>query len=940
MNQHRWDRATQSNHCPNCGSQRRCHIRHDGEAVRCYFPHKGSGWGYLQDSAKNPSGEDDNGSFELRYAEPPKNPDGPTRATFAECHKVYARLLELLPLTDTHSDHLERKQSLLPALVKRYRLASLPPRNGRFMVCRQLEKEFGKELLQGVPGFKVGDTGGIEIVAVSSSGILIPYRSGNDVTALRWRLDKPGDGGKYRWISGGDGPPVRTSAFVADPSDYRDESRAIVVEGEWKAIHSAEHFGELALGVPGVSGFRLAGPMLAERGIETAALAYDADQRDIPEDPTKDNEVARQTIRAAQWIRGQGYELELIRWWTDFETAVPKGIDDAIRAGIELETLTGDEVDEYLSALAERHGIEVADDQGELEESETPDDGRPVLFMESKDLYAQKQTLAKALKTLDPPAFFIKDRALVTVCDGEALSHPGVAELRSEMDQLFRFTAMNKRGEEVTVFPLQYLVESLRSTPHHLKVPVLRDFTVSPVVLPDGTVTTEPGYYPSAQTLYTGKVRCADVPQNPTRKQIEAAVALLMEPLQDFPFFEDSDRANALSLALAIVGRGVIAGLMPAYMVAAATHGTGKGLLASVLCLLATGQKIEVEPWKCDGEEFRKSVTSSLMEGSRLVCFDNVNDEMDSGNFAAVVTADVWKDRQLGANKNVKLENRTIFMATANNPAMSAEVQRRFITIELASNEENPADRSNFKIRNLSGWIRDRQGELIAALLTLWRAWFAAGKPRWRERKLGSFEPCCEIIGGVLNVAGIPGFLANKERVRAEVDSETAMWGRFTSEWLSKYKEEPVTVSDLHAVCLYDDPRTQLSKRAETLLLPVLGAGNEHSQRTRLGKALGRIRNRVFGSYRVRKVDERSRHTLYSLEYTRAIPTKMDPQFSDAEENLKNVCNVCTTDKKPHNEAKKEEQTFLQTCSSTSANVCNDSEDLSGEVAEALDGLV
>ncbi len=186
----------------------------------------------------------------------------------------------------------------------------------------------------------------------------------------------------------------------------------------------------------------------------------------------------------------------------------------------------------------------------------------------------------------------------------------------------------------------------------------------------------------------------------------------------------------------------------------------------------------------------------------------------------------------------MSLENRTIFMATANNPAMSAEVQRRFITAELATTLENPGDRSGFAIENLPEWVAKNQKALLAALLTLWRAWFTAGKPMWRERKLGSFEEYCQVIGGVLQVAGIEGFLANKERVRADADSETSEWRRFISEWWRSYGSKPVTTTQLLTICIYEDSMQAL-RREEPLLMFVLGSGGAFSADTPWAQAEG-----------------------------------------------------------------------------------------------------
>ena len=97
-------------------------------------------------------------------------------------------------------------------------------------------------------------------------------------------------------------------------------------------------------------------------------------------------------------------------------------------------------------------------------------------------------------------------------------------------------------------------------------------------------------------------------------------------------------------------------------------------------------------------------------------------------------------------------------------------------------------------------------------------------------------------MGGILEVAGIEGFLENLDDMMAASDSEGAMWRGFISSWWDRFGTAEVGSSDLYDLAITCEPP-----------LP-LGSGNERSQRTRLGKSLGRMRDRVFA------VDGRSLH--------------------------------------------------------------------------------
>jgi hypothetical protein len=74
---------------------------------------------------------------------------------------------------------------------------------------------------------------------------------------------------------------------------------------------------------------------------------------------------------------------------------------------------------------------------------------------------------------------------------------------------------------------------------------------------------------------------------------------------------------------------------------------------------------------------------------------------------------------------------------------------------------------------------------LLAAVLLLVRAWFAAGQPCRRDRDFQSFTDWERVVGGVLEVAGVEGFLGNRKAWRAESDYEQQAWDAHFF-WLAK----------------------------------------------------------------------------------------------------------------------------------------------------------
>jgi putative DNA primase/helicase len=128
----------------------------------------------------------------------------------------------------------------------------------------------------------------------------------------------------------------------------------------------------------------------------------------------------------------------------------------------------------------------------------------------------------------------------------------------------------------------------------------------------------------------------------------------------------------------------------------------------------------------------------------------------------------------MGTSVAVILPINATWVATGNNPSLSDEMTRRVVRIRMDTGLEQPETRTGFRHANLLKWASAHRGDLIAAALTLARAWYV------RERhkvvldvpNLGSFESWASVTGGILKVADIDGFLANIEDVRASAGGE------------------------------------------------------------------------------------------------------------------------------------------------------------------------
>lgn len=153
---------------------------------------------------------------------------------------------------------------------------------------------------------------------------------------------------------------------------------------------------------------------------------------------------------------------------------------------------------------------------------------------------------------------------------------------------------------------------------------------------------------------------------------------------------------------------------------------------------------------------------------------------------------------------------------------------------------EEPWEREGFRHEDIRSWTRENRCNLVAAILTLVTGWIAAGQP-FKGRRLGRFEQWTTVVGGILQNAGVEGFLSNRKELYKQVDDESAAWKEFIGEWWQTFSERPVTVKELLTLCAEKDLMTYL--RTDN---------SERAHQTRLGRALKSAQDRIINGYQMK----------------------------------------------------------------------------------------
>jgi hypothetical protein len=414
----------------------------------------------------------------------------------------------------------------------------------------------------------------------------------------------------------------------------------------------------------------------------------------------------------------------------------------------------------------------------------------PTIIVTGSDLPAMtKQALDALAAANSPPFLFVRSGEIVRWRKDERgrsiVEGVTPAYLRGRLARSADWVRSGRYGD-VAVHPPAEVVDDVLAL-GEWEWPALVGVTEVACVREDGSILNTPGYDPASQLIYAPAdgFTVPPVPDVPTNGDVDVARARIADVLGEFPFTGDISYANTVALLLTPVVRPAIRGATPLCLLDAPQAGTGKSLLAEIMSLIATGSRAAMMAAPRDDEEWRKQITSTLLDGSSVIVVDNVELPLGSEALARAITATLWKDRLLGVMRNVVVPQRAVWVATGNNIQLRGDMARRCYWVRLDAKRARPWMRSGFAHPDLAGYVRENRGELVGALLTMARAWFASGcpAPAGDLKSLGSMEEWCRVVGGVLAVCGIEGFLENLDALYDQVDQEHVVWEAFLMTW-------------------------------------------------------------------------------------------------------------------------------------------------------------
>lgn len=545
-------------------------------------------------------------------------------------------------------------------------------------------------------------------------------------------------------------------------------------------------------------------------------------------DVTEKDGVQKSLARLKPFLENKGARVKII-----YLPAAPDGdkvgLDDFFAAGGTLEVLLSHADDELRAAPAKK-----------LTPPPNPK-GLPVIETNNRQLRDKRDDAIKAIAKANTPArLFHGDSGLVVAGEDKdgapVLRAVNADTIQNIMADAALWISTSERKGIAPVEPPYQLAKNYLVQSKWPGVPPIDGIVSAPIIAPDGSLCDRAGYSAAARLWLALPPGFALPDTTPTPEKVEAARVLLFDTLLgEVAFADNASRAHAVALMLLPFVRPLIAGNTPLHLIDAPTQSSGKTYAAEI-CIAPFTQP-SASSTKGDDEEWRKAILAALLAGRSHIFFDNVKGRLTSPMLAAAITTPRLTERAMGGLGEVTATVRCVWVATSNNASLDADTASRCIVIRLDTGLESPEGRT-FKSNPLA-FIAQNRAQVAGALLTLVRKWQADGAPEYSGSHQTRFPQWQSIIGGILQAAGIEGFLDNVSAYRATLDPEKAAWCEFVKAWHETHGEKYVTAAKLLPLAL------ELPEIAAML------GDRENNHLRRLGKLLSERRDKIFSGLKV-----------------------------------------------------------------------------------------
>ena len=330
---------------------------------------------------------------------------------------------------------------------------------------------------------------------------------------------------------------------------------------------------------------------------------------------------------------------------------------------------------------------------------------------------------------------------------------------------------------------------------------------------------TSPGFDRRTGTLYRSSIAIPALPNRPTLPDAKDARDRICSLVSQFPFEDSNSFAVWLANLLTAIQRPSIRGPVPGFAYNGNKAGCGKGLLIDIIGNIVWGCDVSTRTYPIDPNEADKVKLALAFAAVPVVHFDNLPEGGFYGGSTidSALTSTVTSGRILGQSRdsgNVPI--RPVWTLSGNNVSPTGDADRRWLPIDLVTNEENPHERSDIEQKDLRGYVLKHRAELLRDCYLILKAHALERRPTGGWGALGSYEEWDPIVrGAVWYATGIDCLTTQRKRAKEMPDriSKTALlegWkqldptgeGKTVQEALEAVDSDPIRYATLKSAFL------------------------------------------------------------------------------------------------------------------------------------------
>lgn len=322
------------------------------------------------------------------------------------------------------------------------------------------------------------------------------------------------------------------------------------------------------------------------------------------------------------------------------------------------------------------------------------------------------------------------------------------------------------------------------------------------------------------------------IPDSPTHADAVIAVGKLWQAVSEFPWLynhqercqiEDNMMNEGGSRESRFINQSFVKWLclllaqavrleldtVPLGLITANTPGLGKSYLAHAIPSILFGRTASVTTlpegsnMQNRGDELRKRIISQIEGGETFTLIDNVSRtsgaDFSSPELEAFITSSDFSDRQLGSNtKKAGGRHRMQIVVTGNGTSPGEDLADRTLFVKLESNEPNRRHHFTPTNGDFLEYCRQHRKELLAATLTIVKAWLVAGsKKPHTANGFGSFPDFNRIPIAMAHwTTGIDPLEGRLDDIR-EADTKAQARAALISNWNELLGTEPLTCGQI-----------------------------------------------------------------------------------------------------------------------------------------------